>query len=302
LDRIERILKVTGFVNSAPDFYQQPKVIDAASELLIQLFGEQGRHARSAVGAVSLPRNTPVSRGAKYQLEMGGKNPVIVLNDADLDLAVEATISGGYRSTGQKCTATSRVFVQEGVYEAFKEKLLAKTKQIKIGNGMNADTWMGPCASEQQLVSTMYYINKGIEEGATLLCGGKRLEGEEWKDGFFIEPTIFEHVTPNMTIAREEIFGPVLALIPFKTLEEALELANDSEYGLSASIFTRDIGSMLSFIQDIEAGLVRVNAESAGVEPQAPFGGMKRSSSHSREQGEAAIEFFTSIKTVFVKG
>jgi aldehyde dehydrogenase (NAD+) len=243
-----------------------------------------------------------ISRGAKYQLEMGGKNPVIVLNDADLDLAVEATISGGYRSTGQKCTATSRVFVQSGVYEAFKEKLLARTKQIKIGNGMDADTWMGPCASEQQLSTTMRYIEKGIEEGATLIYGGRRLEGGEWKDGFYIEPAIFENVTPNMTIAREEIFGPVLALIPVETLEEALELANDSEYGLSASIFTRDIGSMLAFIQDIEAGLVRVNAESAGVELQAPFGGMKQSSSHSREQGEAAIEFFTSIKTVFVKG
>lgn len=243
-----------------------------------------------------------VARGAKYQLEMGGKNPVIVLSDADLDLAVEATVSGGFRSTGQKCTATSRVFVQEGVYEAFKEKLLARTKQIKIGDGMNADTWMGPCASEQQLAKTMAYVEKGIAEGATLLCGGKRLIGAEWKDGFYVEPAIFEQVTPDMTIAREEIFGPVLALIRIKTLEEALELANDTEYGLSASIFTRDIGSMLAFVQDIEAGLVRINAESAGVELQAPFGGMKQSSSHSREQGEAAIEFFTSIKTVFVKG
>jgi len=243
-----------------------------------------------------------VARGAKYQLEMGGKNPVIVLNDADLDQAVEATVSGAYRTAGQKCTATSRVFVQEGVYEAFKEKLLARTKQIQIGDGMNADTWMGPCASEQQLAKTLQYVEKGIAEGASLIYGGRRLEGAEFGDGFFVEPAIFENVTREMTIAREEIFGPVVALVRVKTLEEALELANDTEYGLSASIFTKDIGSMLAFIQDIEAGLVRINAESAGVELQAPFGGMKMSSSHSREQGEAAIEFFTAIKTVFVKG
>ncbi|GAX88569.1 alpha-ketoglutaric semialdehyde dehydrogenase GucD [Effusibacillus lacus] len=242
-----------------------------------------------------------LARGAKYQLEMGGKNPVLVLKDADLDLAVDATISGGLRSTGQKCTATSRVFVQSEIYDAFKEKLLAKVKQIKIGDGMHPDTWMGPCASESQLNTVLSYIQKGIEEGATLLCGGGKPEGKEFEGGFFVEPTVFENVSPSMTIAQEEIFGPVLALIKVDTIEEALKLANDVQFGLSASIFTKDIGNMLSFINEIEAGLVRINAESAGVELQAPFGGMKQSSSHSREQGQAAIEFFTSIKTVFVK-
>lgn len=241
-----------------------------------------------------------LARGAKYQLEMGGKNPVIVLNDADLDLAVEGTISGGLRSTGQKCTATSRVFVQTDVYEEFKDKLLAKVRELKVGDGMNADTWMGPCASENQLQTVLSYIQKGKEEGAKLLFGGNRLTNNEVENGYFVQPTIFENVRNDMIIAQEEIFGPVLVLIKVETIEEALKHANDVEFGLSASIYTKDISNMLSFINEMEAGLVRVNAETAGVELQAPFGGMKQSSSHSREQGQAAIEFFTAIKTVFV--
>lgn len=242
-----------------------------------------------------------LARGAKYQLEMGGKNPVIVAADADLDLAVDATVSGGLRSTGQKCTATSRVIVQSAVYEEFKQKLLAKVKEIKVGHGLQNDTWMGPCASQSQLDTVLSYIQKGKEEGATLLYGGSQPEGEGLENGFYVQPTVFENVKSNMTIAQEEIFGPVLALIKVDTMEEAIDIANDVKFGLSASIFTRDIGNMLNFIKDMDAGLVRVNAESAGVELQAPFGGMKQSSSHSREQGQAAIEFFTSIKTVFVK-
>jgi aldehyde dehydrogenase (NAD+) len=243
-----------------------------------------------------------VARGAKYQLEMGGKNPVIVLKDADLELAVNATISGGLRSTGQKCTATSRVIVEKEIFPAFREKLLEKIAALKVGDGMDASTWLGPCASESQMETVLGYIRKGVEEGAELLCGGERLSEGEMANGFFVAPTVFDRVTPDMTIFREEIFGPVLALVQADNLEEALRLANDSEYGLSASIFTRDIGSILTFIQDMEAGLVRVNEETAGVELQAPFGGMKSSSSHSREQGTAAIEFYTAIKTVFVKG
>jgi alpha-ketoglutaric semialdehyde dehydrogenase len=243
-----------------------------------------------------------LARGAKYQLEMGGKNPVIVTEDADLDLAVEATISGGLRSTGQKCTATSRVIVHSAVYETFKEKLLSKVSEIKVGNGLEEDVWMGPCASEKQLDTVLDYIEKGKSEGAKLLLGGKRFLDKDSANGFFVEPTIFESVDNDMIIAQEEIFGPVLALIKVETLDEALEVANDVKYGLSASIFTTNIQKMLQFVNEMDAGLVRINAESAGVELQAPFGGMKQSSSHSREQGQAAIEFFTSIKTVFVKG
>ncbi|GAE36354.1 aldehyde dehydrogenase [Halalkalibacter akibai JCM 9157] len=222
--------------------------------------------------------------------------------DADLDLAVEATISGGLRSTGQKCTATSRVIVQQEVYDEFKEKLLAKVKEIKVGDGLDGETWMGPCASESQLNTVLSYVEKGREEGATLLFGGERHKELGLENGFYVQPTVFENVSSQMSIAQEEIFGPVLALMKVNSIEEALEVANDVEFGLSASIFTTNISNMLSFIKDMDAGLVRINAESAGVELQAPFGGMKQSSSHSREQGQAAIEFFTAIKTVFVKG
>ncbi|EDL65581.1 alpha-ketoglutaric semialdehyde dehydrogenase GucD [Bacillus sp. SG-1] len=242
------------------------------------------------------------ARGAKYQLEMGGKNPVIIAKDADLDLAVDGTISGAFRSTGQKCTATSRVIVESEVYNEFKEKLLAKVKGIKIGNGLEEGVWMGPSASEGQLETVLSYIEKGKEDGAKLIHGGKRLTGNGLEKGFFIEPAVFDGVTNEMRIAQEEIFGPVIALMKVNSLEEGIELANSVEYGLSASIYTTNIQNMLDFVSDLEAGLVRVNAESAGVELQAPFGGMKKSSSHSREQGQAAQEFFTSIKTVFVKG
>ncbi|SFL70063.1 aldehyde dehydrogenase (NAD+) [Gracilibacillus orientalis] len=243
-----------------------------------------------------------LNRGAKYQLEMGGKNPVIVTNDADIDLAVEATISGGLRSTGQKCTATSRVIIDEKIYPTFKEKLLKKVKEITVGNGLLPETWMGPCVSEKQLNTVLEYIEIGEKEGATLIHGGNRLTDNGRDQGFFVEPTIFENVTTDMRIAQEEIFGPVLALMKVKNLEEALTIANDVEFGLSASIFTANIQNMLHFIDDMEAGMVRINAESAGVELQAPFGGMKKSSSHSREQGQAAKEFYTNIKTVFIKG
>jgi alpha-ketoglutaric semialdehyde dehydrogenase len=242
-----------------------------------------------------------LARGAKYQLEMGGKNPVIVAADADLELAVNAVIDGAFRSTGQKCTATSRVIVQSEIYEEFKNALVAKTKEITVGNGLDSSTWMGPCASESQLNTVLSYINKGVEEGATLLVGGKRAETGAQANGFYVEPTIFENCTQDMAIVQEEIFGPVIALLKADSVEEALQIANNVQYGLSASIFTTNIQNLLSFVQDMEAGLIRVNAESAGVELQAPFGGMKNSSSHSREQGEAAKEFFTSIKTVFVK-
>lgn len=243
-----------------------------------------------------------LARGAKYQLEMGGKNPIIIANDADIDLAVEATISGGLKSTGQKCTATSKVIVEKGIYDEFKQKLVEKVEQLKVGDGMDATTWLGPCANENQHKTVLHYIEQGKKEGATLLVGGVVPTDQSLQDGFFVQPTIFEHVTLDMKIAKEEIFGPFLALIKVDSFDEAIQAANDSEFGLSASIYTQNISRMISFIHDMEAGMVRVNAETAGVELQAPFGGMKQSSSHSREQGQAAIEFYTAIKTVYIKG
>ncbi|GAB2539000.1 alpha-ketoglutaric semialdehyde dehydrogenase GucD [Gracilibacillus alcaliphilus] len=245
---------------------------------------------------------TVAERGGKYQLEMGGKNPIIIAEDADIEAAVEATLSGGLKSTGQKCTCSSRVIVQSTIYDQFKEQLIKKTSEITVGDGMDDSTWMGPCASEEQFNTVKHYIAKGQEEGAALVFGGKQLTEGKLKNGYYLEPAIFENVTTDMTIAQEEIFGPVLALMKVDTVEEAIELANDVDFGLSASIFTKNIDHILSFIDDMEAGLVRINSETAGVELQAPFGGMKASSSYSREQGQAAKEFFTTIKTVFIKG
>lgn len=241
-------------------------------------------------------------RGIKSQVEMGGKNPVIIAKDADLDQAVEAVISGAFRSTGQKCTATSKVIVEAAIYEEFKEKLVQETKKITVGNGLNEGIWMGPCASESQFNTVKSYIEIGKEEGAQLITGGEVLQGEEYDNGFYITPAIFENAKLDMRIVQEEIFGPVIALIKVDNIPEAIQAANDTKYGLSASIFTTNIQSFLEFADEIEAGLVRINAESAGVELQAPFGGMKGSGVGSREQGEAAQEFYTEFKTIFVKG
>ncbi|WP_373459749.1 alpha-ketoglutaric semialdehyde dehydrogenase GucD [Paenibacillus harenae] len=263
-----------------------------------------GIHGVTFTGSNSVGKQVgqaALARGAKYQLEMGGKNPIIIAGDANLDLAVDAAISGGLRSTGQKCTATSRVIVETSIYESFKTKLLEKVATLKVGNGMDASVWLGPCANEKQLETVLAYIRRGKEEGAVLLYGGTTPEDNALSDGFYITPAVFDRVESRMSIAQEEIFGPVLALIEAKDFEDAISLANDTAYGLSASIYTKNIGNALSFVQNMEAGLIRVNAETAGVELQAPFGGMKQSSSHSREQGQAAIEFFTSVKTVFIK-
>lgn len=241
-----------------------------------------------------------VEVGKKYQLELGGKNPAIVLEDADVELAAQLVVDGAMKQTGQRCTATSRVFVQSTIYESFKEKVLEKVRAITVGDGLKADITMGPLASKHQFDTVVSYIKTGLEEGATILYGGKQLTEGALSDGYFIEPCIFENVTNDMTIAREEIFGPVLCMIKVESYEEALEQANDTIYGLSASLFTKDLKKALDFAKNSEVGMVQINGETGGAEPQAPFGGMKESSSGTREQGQAAIEFFTAFKTISI--
>lgn len=240
------------------------------------------------------------ARGAKYQLEMGGKNPIICLEDADLNQAVDFTISGAMRSAGHKCTATSRAIVVESVAGEFTRRLVERVKTLKIGPGTDADAYFGPVVSESQMNTILEYIEKGKKEGAKLLCGGERLKGGVYDKGWYVAPTVFGDVKSKMTIAQEEIFGPVLAIIAVKDFDEAVKVANDVQFGLSASLFTRNLNRALDYVEQIEAGLIRVNGETAGVEPQAPFGGVKASSSYSREQGQAAREFFTQIKTVYL--
>ncbi|MBP1156231.1 MULTISPECIES: aldehyde dehydrogenase family protein [unclassified Paenibacillus] len=236
--------------------------------------------------------------GKKVQLEMGGKNPLIVLADADLEKAVDIAISGAFKSTGQKCTATSRVIVEVGIYEAFRDRLVERTKQLKVGNPLGGGVFMGPAVSKTQLDGVIDMIEAGKAE-ATLLCGGERPTDESLADGFYVMPTVFENVSRDARIAREEIFGPVIALLKVKNYDEAIEIANDTEFGLSAAVCTNNLTLAERFIDDIEAGIVHVNSETAGAEPQVPFGGCKNSSTGSREQGKTAIEFYTQVKTVY---
>jgi alpha-ketoglutaric semialdehyde dehydrogenase len=239
-------------------------------------------------------------RGARVQLELGGKNPLIVAEDASIDQAVELAISGAMRSTGQKCTATSRAIVVGRVGDQFTDALVDRAKSLKVGAGIDSETYMGPLVSEDARNRVLEYIDIGKREGATLLAGGEQMSGSDYDHGYFVEPTIFDNMKPEMRIAREEIFGPVVGVIRVDTIEEAIRIANQVDYGLSASLATRDIGRAFEFIRQIEAGIVHVNSETAGAEPHVPFGGMKDSSSYSREQGRAAMDFFTQTKTVYL--
>ncbi len=239
-------------------------------------------------------------RRLKLQLEMGGQNPLIVMEDADLDQATDIAINGSFWSTGQKCTATGRIIVQEKVHKEFSELLVRKTKNLRVGNGMDAETQVGPMVSEEQLEMVLDYVEVGKKEGARLLCGGGRLKGKKYDKGYFIEPTIFGEVKPKMRIAQEEVFGPFVCILKARDLPEALDIANDSRYGLSGSICTGETRNVLKFVREIGVGLVHVNNSTAGAEPHVPFGGMKDSTSYFREMGRTAIEFFTQYKTVYM--
>jgi acyl-CoA reductase-like NAD-dependent aldehyde dehydrogenase len=238
-------------------------------------------------------------RGVKFQLEMGGKNPVIVMPDCDLEQAANLTLRGAFGYAGQKCTATSRAIVLDSIHDAFLEKLVAKTLALKVGPGTDESNFVPPVVSDDQQQSILRAIEQGKQE-AHLVCGGDVPPGEKYACGYYVNPTIFDEVPPDSSLAQEEIFGPVLAVMRARNLDEAIALANRARFGLSASIFTRDLNSVQEYAGRIEAGVVKVNSETAGIEPQVPFGGMKESSSHSREQGRAAIEFFTSIRSVYI--
>ncbi len=240
-------------------------------------------------------------RKIRVQLEMGGKNPTIVLKDADLDYAADVLVNGAFYSTGQKCTACSRAIIEKAVYEPLVEKLLAKTRKMKVGNGLEPGIDMGPAVDEAQLKTDLSYIEIAQKEGARLLCGGNRLSGGIFSKGYFIEPTIFSGVTPEMRIAQEEVFGPVVALLVANDFDDAMRLANSVKFGLSASIVSRDLTRVHQFINGIQAGLITVNLPTAGVEYQLPFGGTKESSFGMREQGPLALDFYTESRTVYVK-
>jgi aldehyde dehydrogenase (NAD+) len=235
----------------------------------------------------------------KVQCEMGGKNPIVVLEDADLALAAESTAQGAFGSTGQRCTATSRAIVIEDVADRFVALLAEKARKIVVGNGLEAGVDMGPSVDASQHRTVLDAIDMAKREGAALVCGGDALTHGALGRGFFTAPTIFDGVRPGMRLAREEVFGPVLAVIRVKSFEEALAAANDVDYGLTSSIYTNDVSKWHRFVDAIETGITHLNSPTMGGEPQLPFGGMKATGVGAREMGKAGIEFFTEQKAVY---
>jgi acyl-CoA reductase-like NAD-dependent aldehyde dehydrogenase len=261
------------------------------------------------VRAVSFTGSTEIGRWIyenaskslkKVQCEMGGKNAVVVAENADLDLAVEGIVQGAFGSTGQRCTATSRVVVVESVKEKFMQKLLERVRKLKVSDGFDPTVDVGPLASKNQLEKVLDYVTNAPREGARLVYGGNRLTGHDYDKGFYVQPTVFDDVSPNMRIGCEEVFGPVLSIINATDLEKAIELANDSRYGLSGSIYSTNLTEVMKYIDQIEVGMIHVNSPTLGGEAQAPFGGVKESGLGEREQGPRAIDFYTQEIVIYV--
>jgi aldehyde dehydrogenase (NAD+) len=261
------------------------------------------------VRAISLTGSSAVGRivgatAAKSfkhcSLELGGKNPMIVLDDANLDLAIEGGLWGAFGTTGQRCTATSRIIVQKGVYHEFIEHFVARARKLKVGNGLDETVEMGPAVNQAQLKTDLDYIEIGQAEGAKMVCGGNRLDQGEYQYGWFLEPTVFIDVDPKMRIAQEEIFGPVVSIIPCDNLENAIEIANNIEYGLSSALYTKDVNKAFAAVRDLDAGITYINAPTIGAEVHLPFGGVKATGNGHREGGIGAIDFYTEWKAVYV--
>jgi acyl-CoA reductase-like NAD-dependent aldehyde dehydrogenase len=236
----------------------------------------------------------------KCHLEMGGKNIIIVMDDANLDLAVDGAIWGGFGTSGQRCTAASRVAVHKKVYSEFVAKFTERAKSLRVGDGLDASTDMGPCVNEQQLKTVMSYVEIGKNEGAKLAAGGKRIEDGDLVRGWFHQPTVFTDCDPKMRICQEEIFGPVVSVIPFDTFDDALAIANGVQYGLSAAIYTRNVNNAFRAQRDLQTGIVYVNAPTIGAETHLPFGGIKNTGNGHRESGEAALDFYSEWKTIYI--
>ncbi len=236
----------------------------------------------------------------KVHLEMGGKNVIMIMDDANLELAVEGCLWGGFGTTGQRCTAASRVVVHEKVYASFLEQFVARARALRVGNGLDAASQVGPSVSRGQLETVMKYVSIGQQEGARLACGGHPLTNGTLANGFFHEPTVFADVAPSMRIAQEEIFGPVVSVIPARSYEDAVAIGNGVQYGLSASIYTQDVNRAFSAMRDLYTGIFYVNAPTIGAEVHLPFGGTKATGNGHREAGTAALDVFSEWKSVYV--
>ena len=233
-------------------------------------------------------------------LEMGGKNIILVMDDANLDLAIDGAVWGAFGTSGQRCTAASRIGVHKSVYREFVSRLVDRVRSLRVGSGLDAATEMGPVINEQQLNTVMSYVQVGKDEGAKLLTGGHRLESAAYAKGWFHEPTVFADCDPKMRIAQEEIFGPVVSVIPIDNLEQGIEVANGVPYGLSASIYTRNVNRAFAAIRDLYTGIVYINAPTIGAETHLPFGGTKQTGNGHREAAVSAIDFFSEWKSVYI--
>jgi aldehyde dehydrogenase (NAD+) len=240
------------------------------------------------------------AHGIRVQAEMGGKNPVVVLDDADFELAVAGTVQGAYGSTGQRCTATSRVIVTDGIADRFVDELARRVSRLVSGNGLDPKTDVGPSVDESQMKTVLDYIAIGRNEGAKLVVGGHRLTDGALANGLFVAPTVFDHVRPQMRIFQEEIFGPVLSVCRVKDFDEAVEAANDVPFGLASSVYTADVSKSMKFVDRSEVGIVHVNNPTVGGEAHLPFGGSKATGVGPREQGSVAIDFYSELKVVYL--
>jgi aldehyde dehydrogenase (NAD+) len=261
------------------------------------------------VNAISFTGSSEVGRmvGSKAaslfkpcSLEMGGKNAMIVMDDANLDLAVEGALWGAFGTTGQRCTATSRILLHKKIAAEFTSRLVKRAKALKVGDGLDEKIQMGPQINPQQSETAQKYVAIAKAEGAKLLCGGSVLAKGEHKYGYFFEPTIFGGVKPKMRIAQEEVFGPVVALLEFSSFGEAIDIANGISYGLSTSIYTKNVNQAFEAMRDLEAGITYVNAPTIGAEVHLPFGGVKQTGNGHREGGTGALDFYTTWKSVYV--
>jgi aldehyde dehydrogenase (NAD+) len=257
--------------------------------------------AISFTGSLDVGRmiNERCARSMKRcSLELGSKNALIVMPDAQLDLAVEASAWGAFATSGQRCTATSRLIVHDEVRTEFTDRLLERVGGMKVGNGLEPDVELAPVINEQQKNRVLEYISVGQQEGAKVLTGGEELKGADYENGYFLSPTVFDNMTPDMRIAKEEIFGPVTGIMKVESVDEAIAVANGTNYGLSCAIYTHDITNVFKAVQQLEFGVVYVNAPTIGAEIQVPFGGMKNTGNGHREAGPQAMDEFTEWKTV----
>ena len=261
------------------------------------------------VRAISFTGSTEIGRKVSQtcagtfkhcSLEMGGKNVIMVLDDANLDLAVEGALWGGFGTTGQRCTAASRAVVQKGVYHEFLDRFVSRTRALKVGNGLDSAVQVGPLINEAQRQTVESYVEIGRNEGATLKCGGERLTGGEYDNGWFYAPTIFGDCDPRMRVAQEEIFGPVVSVIPCNDLDQAIEIGNDIAYGLSSSLYTRNVNNAFTAMREMETGIFYVNAPTIGAETHLPFGGTKQTGNGHREASTAVLDFYSEWKSIYV--